>query len=627
MNRFARRVAIGRAAGLIGAALVGAAFLFSACDLINNDEEGGQTEQEQQEAVETEASQRAQPTARPAAPREFDAPEIYSIVRQSLALIETDQGSVTGFVTRNGEILVGAAAVSDAEWIRATLASGDVVEELTASQLDRAADLAVLGPIAASLARQLPALELADGEALPIGSVVYSVGFSTAGAAAGASISGGLLSRRAEWAAAGLTLFSTDATITDEQAGLVLVDGRGSVIGVAPSSLAALGLFLSAADVAGRLPFPPAVREDVMDGMELTMPPISVVISAVPGERALALLTPPGAGPFLVANVSGDQPGTITIADSTGEVIISEMIVGDGSDRMVRAELTTGGPYAIWLLTTADRAARYSVEALFTSGDATDQDDRPWRSGETSAAGWIDPADDVDTYTLQARVGDVYEIRAESLTLDVYLFASGAGISEADDDGLGGLSGTDAALRLEAVADGPLSVGVGAIEGSGTGGYLISIERVAEGPSREASTPSEATATAPGFPGFPDPPAAAMRGTGDERGLLTHAVSPGSDAGPQQLAVSDGDGSFEVSLTILGASGASARVLVSDTESGAVVFESTVTTLCSSGSSCIAATSGNPRQSGAGDWIVSIEHGGSGAIEQWQVVVQAGAGG
>ena len=127
----------------------------------------------------------------------------------------------------------------------------------------------------------------------------------------------------------------------------------------------------------------------------------------------------------------------------------------------------------------------------------------------------------------------------------------------------------------------------------------------------------------PSFPAFPDPPAIAMRGSGGARGLTTDAVSRGHDAGDNMLAVADADGSFEVTVTILGETGATARVLVSDAASGSIVFESSVSTTCSGAESCIASSSANPREAGEGEWIVVIEHGGGGSIEQWQVEVSA----
>ncbi len=621
MYQFVRTSAVGRAGAIAVSILIGLALLLSACDLVDNEDD--QSEAAEQQTAEQMPAAEAEPQARPAAammgPSTLDAATIYAIVRASLALVQTEHGAVTGFVTRSGEILVGASSIAGAAAITATLSNGDVIENIAVAQVDNLADIAVLGPIEPNLARRLPALGLGDGELLPIGSAVYSVGFGRAGAAAGASISAGLLSRRAEWAAAELTMLSTDASIAADQAGLVLVDEMGTVIGIAAASLAERGLFVSTGDIARNLPLAPA--DAGMAEAETAMEPQSVLVSAVPGERSLVFVTEPDPGPRLTLTISGDQRGMLTITDAADATIDSGTIVGGGAETVIAAELGTSGPYYVWVSTDAEESTRYTVELEQAMGAAPDADDRRWLPEETSSVGLLSGNDDIDTFTLAARPGDVFEVRAESLAADVYLHALGAGVDATDDDGLGGLSGTDAALRIEAGAAGDLQVMVGAIEGSGAGGYVISIDHVVMAPeAAEVSTAAQpAMAMAPSFPAFPDPPTIAMRGSGGEAELSTEAVSRGHDAGDNMLALSDADGSFDVSITILAASGATARVLVSDAASGAIVFESVVTAACAGAEPCIAGGGGNPREAAGGEWLVTIEHGGTGVIEQWQV--------
>ena len=454
---------------------------------------------------------------------------------------------------------------------------------------------------------------------------VYIVGFSRAGLAADASLSAGLLSRRAEWAAPELTLISSDASIADDQVGLVMVDQLGAVIGIAPASLAARGLFVSAADITRMLPFASA-EERAMTVMGPDDDVLLLTISAFPGERSLVLVTEPDPESGLTLTINGDQPGAVTVTDLSSQIVATRAIAA-GLETVLLAELTTRGPYSVWVTTEAEASARYTIESKPTGMVGPDLDDRRWEAGVASSAGVINPASDRDTIMLDVRRGDVYEVRVESLTVDVYLFASGAGVDATDDDGVGGLSGTDAGLRIEPTESGEVELVVGAIEGSGIGGYVISIEQIAMAPEAAAAEAGddqeadEAMMMGPSFPAFPDPPAIAMRGSGGARGLNTDAVSRGHDAGNNMLAVADADGSFEVTVTILGETGAIARVLVSDAASGSIVFESSVSTTCSGAESCIASSSANPREAGEGEWIVTVEHGGAGSIEQWQVEV------
>ena len=560
----------------------------------------------------------------PPEPTSFDAATIFSIVRPSLALVQTDQGVATGLATRTGEVFVGASAIAGATTISVTFSNGRVAEDVSVTQIDYVADLAVLGPIGGGATSGLPLVNLGDGEALPIGSPVYIVGFSRAGHAADASLSAGLLSRRAEWAAPELTLISSDASIADDQVGLVLVDQLGSVIGFAPPSLAARGLFVSAADIARKLPFASA-EERAMTVMGPDDDVLLLTISAFPGERSLVLVTEPDPESGLTLTVNGDQPGALTVTDLSSQIVATRTIAA-GLETVLLAELTTRGPYSVWVTTEAEASARYTIESRPTGLVGPDLDDRRWDPGVASSAGVINPAADRDTIMLAVQRGDVYEVRVESLTVDVYLFASGAGVDATDDDGLGGLSGTDAGLRIEPTESGEVELVVGAIEGSGVGGYMISIEQIAMASEVAAAEAGEDQAAdeammGPSFPAFPDPPAIAMRGSGGARGLTSNAISRGHDAGDNMLAVGDADGSFDVTVTILGETGATARVLVSDAASGSIVLESSVSTTCSAAEPCIASSSSNPREAGEGEWIVTIEHGGGGSIEQWQVEV------
>ena len=630
MNRFVRLSAIRRSGVVLVLGLIALAALLSACDLVGNeDDEGDAAEQqavEQQAAPEAEADEEPARVRAPLPPEptSFDAATIFSIVRPSLALVQTDQGVATGLATRSGEVFVGASAIAGATTISVTFSNGRVAEDVSVTQIDYVADLAVLGPIGGGATTGLPLVNLGDGEALPIGSPVYIVGFSRAGLAADASLSAGLLSRRAEWAAPELTLISSDASIADDQVGLVLVDQLGSVIGFAPPSLAARGLFVSAADIARKLPFASA-EERAMTVMRPDDDVLLLTISAFPGERSLVLVTEPDPESGLTLTINGDQPGAVTVTDLSSQIVVTGAIAA-GVETVLLAELTTRGPYSVWVTTEADASARYTIESRPTGLVGPDLDDRRWEAGAASSVGVINPAADRDTIMLDVRRGDVYEVRVESLTVDVYLFATGAGVDATDDDGLGGLSGTDAGLRIEPTESGQVELVVGAIEGSGVGGYVISIEQIAMAPeaaAAEAGEDQEADEAmmGPSFPAFPDPPAIAMRGSGGARGLTTDAISRGRDAGDNMLAVADADGSFVVTVTILGETGATARILVSDAASGSIVFESSVSTTCSAAGSCIASSSSNPREAGDGEWIVTIEHGGGGSIEQWQVEV------
>lgn len=616
-RRFARRAA------LLITALIGAALLLSACDLIDNEDDEQEAQQQQQEEQAEPATPAAEPTRAAApAPSAFDATTIYSIIRASLARVEVERDgvmrSITGLVTRDGRIITDGAIVDGAASIAVVLSNGDRIEDISVEAVDYASGLASIGPIGPTLARRLPAVSLGDGERLQIGSEVYAVGF--AGGATDASISAGLLSSRAEWDAAELTIFSTDASIPFNQAGMVLADEMGMVIGIASWNLAQRGMFISSSDLARQIAMLPADGAMADDEAMMAMEAMVLDIEVMPGEQTLAFMTAEDAGSRLSVTVSGLERGMVTVLDATGATVDSATVVGAGADTVIVSELGTVGPYQVWLSTEAMEPTSYAVQSEQMVGDAMvmDFDDRPWNPEDASSIGLINPDGDVDVFSLPAMPGDVYEVRVESLTIDVYLYATGAGLDLTDDDGLGGLSGTDAMLRLEPTERGELQLVVGSIDGAG--GYMISVEQLEAGSAPVvAATPAAPVSAS--FPAFPDPPAIAMRGTGNGLSLTTTAVSRGYDAGDEMLAVTDADGLFDVTATIFAAGGATARILITRAADGQLVHQSTLTAACLPSESCTAVLISNPLEAEGGEWVVSIEHGGSGSVDQWQVEV------
>ena len=624
--RLARQTAWGGA--LAAALLIGAALLLSACDLIdNNDDDDEAAQQQAQTQAQEQAADAAPPPApeqprssvNPPEPTALDAPTVYSIIRASLALVETDTDlrAATGLVTRDGRIIVESAVVAEATRIAVTLSNGDRIEDITVELTDPISGLAAIGPINANLARRLPAVSLGDGEDLPIGAKVFAVGFSGLDAATSASISAGLLSRRAEWLSAELTIFSSDASIPGGQAGLVLADDMGRVIGLATRSLAARGLFVSTGDIARQLAELPPPGEAAVTAAG----PLAADVEVLPGEQVLAFLTATDVGPRLSLTVTGDEPGLVTVLDATGAAIDTATVVGGGAATVIVVDLSTVGPYQVWLSSEAEEPVSYTLasEQLPASAMTTDFDDRLWNPEERQSPGLINSGDDLDVFTLSVRPGDVYEVRVESLVIDVYLYAAGGGVDLTDDDGLGGLSGTDAMLRIEPTEPGELMLTVGSI--TGAGGYLISIDQIDVAPA-QIQPAQAAAAVSEEFPAFPDPPVIAMRGAGDDGSLATTAVSRGFDAGDGMLLVADEDGSFDITATIFAARGATAYIVVSEASSGALVFQSTLTATCGEDDACVASVNVNPLEASGGDWIISIEHGATGAINQWQVEVR-----
>ena len=175
------------------ASLVASALVFTACDLVGDDEEGDQ-QQEQVEQVEQQAEAPATAPAASASPpaaqeaTEPPPPEAegggaganaYSIVFPSLAFVMTSEPQVaTGLVTNDGYVLVEEGALDGGMSADVLLSNGDLQEDVAIVGHDQFTGLVWLGPLDSNLVRRLPGARLGDGEAVRPGSSVFAVGYA-----------------------------------------------------------------------------------------------------------------------------------------------------------------------------------------------------------------------------------------------------------------------------------------------------------------------------------------------------------------------------------------------------------------------------------------------------------------
>ena len=125
--------------------------------------------------------------------------------------------------------MTNAHVVWPYDTVRVVLPDGSEFPEVPVVGIDLLADIAVLGPIDTPEG----ALELVDGESLPIGSDAFLIGYAIGrGQSARPAIAPGTLVRVAEVETVGMTYLLTDADITTGQSGGALVSDRGEVIGV-----------------------------------------------------------------------------------------------------------------------------------------------------------------------------------------------------------------------------------------------------------------------------------------------------------------------------------------------------------------------------------------------------------
>jgi V8-like Glu-specific endopeptidase len=182
--------------------------------------------------------------------------EVFAQVAPSVAFVEVNDGSGSGFLIDGGYLITNAHVVWPHDKARVVFPDGSEHEDVPVRNWDLLADLAVLGP----LDTKQPPLKLADGENLPIGTEVYLIGYpGEVEDLPEPTLTRGVLSRRREWEAAKLTYLQSDATIMGGQSGGVLVSNAGEVIGISglgwPGAWEGLrfAMVASAADLAPRI--------------------------------------------------------------------------------------------------------------------------------------------------------------------------------------------------------------------------------------------------------------------------------------------------------------------------------------------------------------------------------------
>jgi hypothetical protein len=176
----------------------------------------------------------------------YSAVEIFALLSPAAAYIETPNGSGSGILVDDGYVVTNAHVVWPDKKVRVVFPDGTEFLGVPVVKLDLLTDLAVVGP----LDIDVPAVKLADGEGLPIGSDLYLVGYPTEREAyPQPTITRGLLSRKREWQIGGITYFQSDATIVGGQSGGMLVSADGQVIGISGYSWERFAFSASASDV------------------------------------------------------------------------------------------------------------------------------------------------------------------------------------------------------------------------------------------------------------------------------------------------------------------------------------------------------------------------------------------
>ena len=623
--------------------LIAAALLLSACDLIGDDSDDQQQQQQaQQEQMQQEDSAAAAPAASsaPQPPAQDQRPEpppqaqgggegayAYSIVFPSLALVTTANGTATGLVIAEGYVIVDERLLAGSIAADVLLSNGDTLTELPVVGRDQFTGLAYLGPLDPNFVRRLPGARLGDGEGIRPGSSVFAIGYAIGDRPDSLpSVYSGVLSGLDEWDAGQRTFLRTDARPTAASAGMVMVDGAGTVIGVAPAALAGLGWYVSTGDLARSISLG-QIAESAPAPAVLTSTEHTLSLTAGQPSASL-LLSDDATGESALITVRTDTPSRLQMFDRAGELVQEASLVV-GATIVALAPQTTG-PYEIVITpepaSATDEPPTYEVNANLPLTVVAEAEDMAVLSLNEPFVGRLDIPGDADSFNLPIRAGAVYEIRAQSLLFDTVLLVQGGGLDAVGDDTGGGPFGRDSALTLAPDEDATISITVKDYADQGTGAYILSITQIGgEVDADQAAMQEEEQPIAAGAR-LPTPTAElSLRGEITEAGLVPTLIGVGAELDENNaLVIPDNDGIFEVIVAILGADGGTARLFVLD-ENDQIVLSGRVVLNCETSDPCLASAvfitpedSPNP----PGEWRVLLQtEGAASGITDWQIEV------
>lgn len=399
---------------------------------------------------------------------------IFEMVSPAIAYIQTGTGSGSGVLVEGGYVVTNAHVVWPFNAVSVVFPDGTAIRGVPVIGWDLLVDLAVLGPISASV-EPLPML---DGENMAIGSEMYLIGYpAEVEAYPQTTITRGILSRLREWEPIGITYFQTDAAITGGQSGGALVSDTGAVIGI--SGFRAFGEFGLAASSADLLP---RVRQLIAGGDPSGLGKRQFNME---GGSLRHRLTPRNNGDAFIIN---EPPGTaIEIEFSGGEDVRFQIIDSYGTTH-ADAEtnsfsFVTRGSGPLFLIPW-----QISSEISLAASHRLVQFDDPDGSQEIQVGqilhGNIDFPTDIDYFFLDLQRNETVEIVVRSILadarLDMWAYQGDAlEVRVRDESSGGGLFGLDPSIVFQAPHTGEYVLAVTNVHprSQAPAGYVISVNQ------------------------------------------------------------------------------------------------------------------------------------------------------
>ena len=406
------------------------------------------------------------------------ASQVFNNVSPSIAFVETEVGSGSGVLIEGGWIVTNSHVAWPYTSVRVTFPDGTEYANLPVRYYDHLADLALLGPV--STPTQYATM--LDGEALPIGSPVYLIGYpGEYEKFPQPTMTEGIHSRLRHWDPGPFTFFQADSTIFSGQSGGALVSSTGAVIGISGFKVyGEFALVTSSADLlprirqllAGQQPSGIGPRLIPLEGGALTH---NLTLSNYWDEQIYVINEP--SKTVVRFSLVGDRNGSVTITDSRGrEVLVFDIFDETGFEfgAFITSKQT---PHFLIVRQKSLLPGTFTVAASHNLAPFTDPDrGRQIQVGQT-LYGNIDAPLDTDYYVLNLVRGQSVEVRAQSILADMFLTMSLGGSPTAtltNDDAIG-LLRRDSRLRFRAPITGPYFLIVEDFGKQAPGGYILSV--------------------------------------------------------------------------------------------------------------------------------------------------------
>lgn len=255
---------------------------------------------------------------------ELSRGEIYRKLKPSLTVITASGGqkTYTGtglLLTENGYLLTNAHTVSDAGLLTVTLSDGTNCAAAFVG-MDAASDLAVLR----IAAQGLTAAEFGDSDTVAVGDEV--VAFSNPfGQTLDGTMTTGMISAVNEDVTVGglpTTVFQTNVTLLNEDAGGILVNGSGQVIGVSLREVAGFVSYESVSAIGFALPTQEVLRvvnDLIRYGSVSGRPALGLEVAALDEPMRIYWGLPEG---VVVTDIDSDSDA-YRVGLRVGDVIVS----------------------------------------------------------------------------------------------------------------------------------------------------------------------------------------------------------------------------------------------------------------------------------------------------------------